>query len=88
MLLTRQQRGMVGGNNKNHNRQYWQLPINTLVNSASMVLPIGLPPKMATFCHPSNRLLVGRQCRPALWRLYFNSSAVKWLFICWLVGPQ
>jgi hypothetical protein len=32
----------------------------TIVNSASTVLPIGLLPKMAKFCHTSNRLLVGR----------------------------
>jgi hypothetical protein len=60
--------------------------LTTLVNSASTVLPIGLLPKMTMFCHTSNRLLVGRQCRPALWWLYFNSSAVKWLFVCWSVG--
>ncbi len=33
--------------------------LTTLVNSASMALLIGLPPKMAKFCHTSNRLLVG-----------------------------
>jgi hypothetical protein len=31
----------------------------TLVNNASTMVPIGLPPKMAEFCHTSNRLLVG-----------------------------
>jgi hypothetical protein len=31
----------------------------TIVNSASTVAPIGLPPKMAKFLHTSNRLLVG-----------------------------
>ena len=46
-----------------------------IVNSASMAAPIGLPPKMAKFCHTPNRLLLGRQCRRALLRLYFNSSA-------------
>jgi hypothetical protein len=33
--------------------------LKTLVNSVSTVPPIGLPPKMAKFCHTSNRLLVG-----------------------------
>jgi hypothetical protein len=51
--------------------------LTTLVNSASTALPIGLPPKMAEFCHTSNRLLVGHQRRRALLRLYFNSSAVS-----------
>jgi hypothetical protein len=46
-----------------------------IVNSASTVAPIGLPPKMAKFCHTSNRSLLVRQCRRALLRLYFNSSA-------------
>ena len=46
-----------------------------IVNSASTAVPIGLPPKMAEFCHTSNRLLLGRQCCRALLRLYFNSSA-------------
>jgi hypothetical protein len=46
-----------------------------ILNSASMAAPIGLPPKMAEFCHTPNRLLLGRQCRRALLRLYFNSSA-------------
>jgi hypothetical protein len=40
-----------------------------------MAAPIGLPPKMAEFCHTSNRSLQVRQCRRALLRLYFNSSA-------------
>jgi hypothetical protein len=48
-----------------------------IINSASMAAPIGLPPKMAKFCHTSNRLLVGCQRCRALWRLYFNSSAVS-----------
>ncbi len=48
----------------------------TIVNSVSTAAPIGLPPKMAKFCHTFNRLLVGRwRCR-ALLQLYFNSSAV------------
>jgi hypothetical protein len=38
--------------------------------------PNGLPPKEAKFCHTSNILLVGHQCRRALWGLYFNSSEV------------
>jgi hypothetical protein len=46
-----------------------------IVNSASMAAPIGLPQKMAKFCHTPNRLLLGRQCRRALLRLYFNSPA-------------
>jgi hypothetical protein len=36
------------------NRQF-----TTIVNSASTAAPIGLPKKMAEFCHTSNRLLVG-----------------------------
>jgi hypothetical protein len=31
----------------------------TFVNSASMVAPIGLPPKMAKFLHTFSKLLVG-----------------------------
>ncbi len=46
-----------------------------IVNSASTAAPIGLPTKMAKFCHTPNRLLMGRQCRRALLWLYFNSSA-------------
>jgi hypothetical protein len=41
----------------------------TVVNSTSMAAPIGLPPKMAEFCHSSSRLLVGHQRRCALWWL-------------------
>ncbi len=52
------------------NRQF-----TIIVNSASTAAPIGLPPKMAEFCHTSNRSLLVRQCRRALLRLYFNSSA-------------
>ena len=52
------------------NRQF-----TIIVNSASTVVPIRLPPKMAKFCHTPNRLLLGRQRRRALLRLYFNSSA-------------
>jgi hypothetical protein len=33
--------------------------LTTLVNSASTVALMGLPPKMAEFCHTSNILLVG-----------------------------
>jgi hypothetical protein len=36
---------------------------------------------MAEFCHTPNRLLLGRQCRRALLRLYFNSSATGWLVV-------
>ncbi len=46
-----------------------------IVNSVSIAAPIGLPPKMAEFCHTSNRSLLGRQRCRALLRLYFNSSA-------------
>jgi hypothetical protein len=41
----------------------------TLVNSSSMVPPIGLPPKGADFCHTLNILLVGHQHRRALSQL-------------------
>jgi hypothetical protein len=54
----------------------------TLVNSASTAPPIGLLPMGAKFCHTLNILLVAHQCRHALSRLYFNSSAVG----CWSVG--
>jgi hypothetical protein len=46
-----------------------------IVNCASKAAPIGLPPKIAEFCHTFNRSLLVRQCRRALLRLYFNSSA-------------
>jgi hypothetical protein len=52
-----------------------------IVNSVSMAAPIGLLPKMAKFCHTSNRSLLGRQCCCALLRLYFNSSATGWLLV-------
>ncbi len=48
-----------------------------ILNSASTAAPIGLLPKMAKFCHTSNRLLLGHQCRHAQLRLYFNSSATS-----------
>jgi hypothetical protein len=48
-----------------------------IVISASTAVLIGLPPKMAKFCHTPNRLLLGRQCRRALLRLYLNSSATS-----------
>ncbi len=41
----------------------------TIVNSASTAALIGLPPKMAEFCHTSNRLLVGHRCCCALLQL-------------------
>ncbi len=67
------------GNTDNHQ-------FMTIINSTSTAVPIGLPPKMAKFCHTSNRLLVGRQRRRALWRLYFNSSAMSWSVVGhWLV---
>jgi hypothetical protein len=66
-----------------------------IVNSASTAALIGLPPKMAEFCHTSNRSLLGRQRPRALLQLYYNSSAVsRWLLVvgcwslvvgCWLV---
>jgi hypothetical protein len=46
-----------------------------IVNSASTAALISLLPKMAEFCHTPNRLLLGHQCRRALLRLHFNSSA-------------
>ncbi len=50
-----------------------------IINGASTAAQIGLPPKMAKFCHTPNRLLLGHQCRRALLRLYFNSSATgRW----------
>jgi hypothetical protein len=52
-----------------------------IVNSASTAASIGLPPKMAEFCHTSNRLLLVLQCRRALLRLYFNSSATGWRLV-------
>ncbi len=48
--------------------------LTTLVNRA-----IGLPSKMAKFCHNSNRLLVGRQRRRSLLQLYFDSPVSNWL---------
>jgi hypothetical protein len=66
-----------------------------ILNSASTAAAIGLPPKMAEFCQTSNRLILVRQCRRALLRLYFNSSATgrrsvvggRWLVVGgrWLV---
>ncbi len=48
--------------------------LTTLGNSASTAALIGLPPKMAKFCHILNIfLVVGRWCRRALLWLYFNS---------------
>jgi hypothetical protein len=55
----------------------------TLVYSASTTPPIDLPPKIAEFCHTSNRLLVGRRrCRALLW-LYFNSSSSGQSLVGW-----
>ncbi len=66
-----------------------------IVNSASTAVPIGLPPKMAEFCHTSNRWLLVRQCRRALLWLYFNSSATgrlavggRWSVGWWSVGNK
>jgi hypothetical protein len=77
-----------GGNKKTTIGKVDNRRLMTLVNSASTAAPIGLPPKGAKFCHTSNRLLVGHQCRSALLQLYFNSSAVSWLVSQSLVGPQ
>jgi hypothetical protein len=55
-----------------------------IVNSASKAVQIGLPPKMAKFCHTSNRLLLGCQRRRALLLLYFNSSTTGRLAVGWL----
>jgi hypothetical protein len=52
-----------------------------------MVLPIGLPPKMAKFCHTSNRFLMARGCCHALLQLYFYSSVVGWS-VGWSVGQS
>jgi hypothetical protein len=61
-----------------------------IVNSALTAAPIGLPPKMAEFCHTSNRSLLVRLCRRALLRLYFNSSATGWRSVVgrWSVGNK
>ena len=53
---------------------------------------IGLPPKMAEFCHTLNILLVGHWRRRALRRLYFNSTwlvgqSVSWS-VSWSVGNK
>jgi len=70
------------GNDNNKNKpigNYDDCRFTIIVNSASTAAPIGLPLKMAEFCHTSNRLLLGHQRRRALLRLYFNSSAVSCL---------
>ncbi len=62
-----------------------------IVNSASTAAPIGLLPKMAEFCHTSNRSLLVRQCRCALLQLYFISSATGWQSVVsgwWSVGNK
>ncbi len=66
-----------------------------IVNSASTAAPIGLLPKMAEFCHTSKRSFLVSQCRRALLRLYFNSSAIgrlavggRWLVGRWSVGNK
>jgi hypothetical protein len=51
---------VAGGNKKKTIGNTDDFQLLTLVNSASTVLLIGLPPKLAKFCHTSNRLLVGR----------------------------
>jgi hypothetical protein len=82
-LITRYGNSGAGGGNKTTTiRNTDNHRLTTLVNSASMAAPIGLPPKMAEFCHTSNRLLVGGWCRRALSLLYFNSSANGWLVGC------
>jgi hypothetical protein len=47
----------------------------TLINSASKLQPIGLPPMRAKFCHTLNTLLVERWPRRAWSWLNFSSSA-------------
>jgi hypothetical protein len=55
------------------NRQF-----TTFFNSASMAVPIGLPPMMAKFCHTSNRLLSsGALMPPCPIAAAFNSSVVS-----------
>jgi hypothetical protein len=71
--------GNVGGNGKTTISDTGDHRLTILVDSASTVVPIGLLPKMAEFCHTSNRLLVGCRCGRALWRLYFNSSVCSQL---------
>jgi hypothetical protein len=67
--------------------QYWQYM--TLVNSASTVPPIGLPPTLAKFCHTLTRFLVGSGRRHALSWLYFYSSvAGHWLVGCRTAGQR
>jgi hypothetical protein len=64
---------------------YLYCQFTTLVNSASMAPLIGLPPKMAEFCHTSNRFLVRCGCCCALLWLYFSSSvAGRWSVSHWL----
>ncbi len=75
IMLTAAQQGATKKTTISDTDDCW---LTTLVNSASTAPPIGLPPKGAEFCHTSNRLLVGRWCRGALSRPYFNSSAVGW----------
>jgi hypothetical protein len=68
----------VGGNKKTTISVTGDCGLMTIDNIASTAALIGLSPKMAKFCHTSNRLLVGCQCRCALSRLYFNSSLCRW----------
>ncbi len=62
----------------------------TIVNSTSTAARIGLPSKMAKFCHTSNRMLVGPWRHSELLRLYFSSSAGghRLLIIGWLVSQS
>ncbi len=53
-----------------------------IIKSASTAAPIGLLPKMAKFCHTSNRLLVRCQCRCALMRL----TLIPLWAVGWSVG--
>jgi hypothetical protein len=87
LMLTHKQ-GAVGGNKKTTISDTDNCQLTIIINSALMAALIGLPPKMAQFCHTSNRLLVGRQCHCAIWQLYLIPlRSVVWLFVgCLLVS--
>jgi hypothetical protein len=57
--------------------------LTTLVNSAT-----GLPPKMAKFCHTSNRLLVGHQHRCGILQLHLFPLQAVGRLLGQSVGPQ
>ncbi len=76
-----------GGYKKNNigNCQYCQF--TTLVNSTSPAPPIGLPPKMAKFCHTSNRFfcLVGHGHCHTLLQIF---QLIIWQFTWWTFGQE